>query len=190
MIQIGDETLNDAGVATFNGTNLDEIIFNGTTVYRKMYAGVVASDIHYGNVRLSDDKTKILFDITQVGFYTTAEKRDFDRTVNFTINAGFKGLVEEQIPGPSPTFKHYLADQDDNLRTYDLGTITIPAGTGVYNAVWPTFIQGSIDVTSTSTSSSSQISYVDNDNPIVTLVRDGRVTTILINWIYEMVFNY
>jgi hypothetical protein len=190
MIQIGDETLNDAGTATFNGTNLDEIIFNRTTVYRKMYAGVVASDIHYENVRLSDDKTKILFDITQVGFYTSAEKRDFDRTVNFKINAGFKGQIDEQIQSPSPTFKHYFADRDDNIKTYDLGIVTIPAGTGVYNAIWPTFIQGSIDVTRTSTSSSSQLSYVDNDVPVVTLTRDGRVTTVLNNWVYEMVFKY
>lgn len=190
MIQIGDETLTDAGTATFNGTNLDEIIFNGTTVYRKMYAGVVASDIHYENVRLSDDKTKILFDITQVGFYTSAETRDFDRTVNFTINAGFKGVVYEKIPGPSSSYMHYFADKDDNIRTYDLGTITIPAGTGIYSAIWPTFIHGSIDVTYTSETGSPGVNYVDNDSPIVTLVRDGRVTTILINWVYEMVFNY
>lgn len=190
MIQIGDETLNDSGTATFNGTNLDEIIFNGTTVYRKAYAGMVASDIHYENVRMSDDKTKILFDITQVGFYTTAEKRDFDRTVSFKINAGFKGVVYEESPGASTGYMYYFADQDDNIRTYDLGTVTIPAGTGVYNAIWPTFIQGSIDVTYTSEAGSPSVSYVDNDIPIVTLVRDGRVTTNLNNWIYEMAFNY
>ena len=190
MIQIGDETLNDSGVATFNGTTLDEIIFNGTTVYRKSYAGVVASDIHYENVRLSDDKTKILFDITQVGFYTSAEKRDFDRTVNFKITAGFKGIVYEETPGASSAYMRYFADQDDNVRTYDLGTVTIPAGTGVYGAIWPTFIQGSIDVTDSYETESSGVNSVDNDVPIVTLVRDGRVTTSLNNWVHEMVFYY
>lgn len=190
MIQIGNETLNDSGVATFNGTTLDEIIFNGTTVYRKGYVGMVASDIHYENVRMSDDKTKILFDITQVGFYTTTEKRDFDRTVNFTINAGFKGIVYEETPGAPSEYMRYFADQDDNIRTYDLGTITIPAGTGLYNAIWPTFIQGSIDVTDSYEVGSPGVSSVDNDVPIVTLVRDGRVTTSLNNWIYEMPFSY
>lgn len=190
MIQIGDETLTDAGVATFNGTNLDEIIFNGTTVYRKMYTGVIASDIHYENVRLSDDKTKILFNITQVGFYTSAETRDFDRTVNFKLIAKFKGAVYEETPGASSEYMYYFADKDDNIRTYDLGTITIPAGTGIYNAIWPTFIHGSIDVTYTNESDSGGSNYVDNDVPIVTLVRDGRVTMTFTNWVYNVLFKY
>ena len=192
MIQIGDETLNNDGEATFNGTTLDQIIFNGTTVYQKKYPGAVSNTVSFKNNPDSatdngyfDSSTGMFTGtLTGVSFTIPAGERPFDRTVNLKLALTIKAL--SGIDDYTRTAVY------EGTRLIDMGTVTIPAGSGAYIVAFPDK-EISFEPNSyweTGSSSHEPAATLDIELAVGSITRDNKVTTSNIPWILYQIFNY
>ena len=192
MIQIGDETLNDDGEASFNGTTLDQIIFNGTTVYQKKYAGAVSNTVSfkYNEGSVTDngyfDSSTGTFTgtLTGVSFTIPAGERQFDRTVSLMLVLNVKAVSAIDDYTRTAVF-------DGNV-TVDMGTVTIPAGNGVYIVAFPdkeiSFENDSY--WETGTGPVEPDAELEINLAIGTITRDNKVTTTNIPWTLYQTFYY
>ena len=192
MIQIGDETLNDDGEATFNGTTLDQIVFNGTTVYQKKYPGAVSNTVSfkYNEGSVTDngyfDSSTGMFTgtLTGVSFTIPAGERQFDRTVNLTLALTLKAT--------SATDDYSRTAVYEGIVMVDIGTVTIPAGNGIYIVAFPDK-EVSVENNSyweTGTGSAEPNAYFDIELAVGAITRDNKVTTTHIPWTLYQTFNY
>jgi hypothetical protein len=190
MIQIGDETLNDDGEATFNGTTLDQIIFNGTTVYQKKYPGAVSNTVSFkdntgeetGNGYYSAGTfTGVL---TGVSFTIPAGERPFDRTVNLTLALTIKATSGIDDYSRTAIFEGTVM--------VDMGTVTIPAGNGIYIVSFPNkavFFEPN-SYWDTGSSDPEPSAQLDIELAVGSITRDDKVTTSLIPWTLYQTFTY
>jgi len=192
MIKIGDETLDDDGEATFNGTTLDQIIFNGTTVYQKKYPGAVSNNVsfkyHEGSVSDNGyfDSSTGMFTgtLTGMSFTIPAGERPFDRTVSLTL-----ALTIKATSGIDDYTKTAVYE---GTRLIDIGTVTIPAGNGIYIVAFPdkeiSFEPNSY--LETGSSSPEPAATLNIELTVGSITRDNKVTTSNIPWILYQIFNY
>lgn len=193
MIQIGDETLDDDGEATFNGTTLDQIIFNGTTVYQKKYPGAVSNTVSFADITsesITDNGTyysstgKFSGILTGVSFTIPAGERQFDRTVNLKLALALKATSGIDDYTRTAVFEGTIL--------VDMGTVTIPAGNEAYIVSFPnkpvyfepnTYYE-------TGSSSPEPAAHIDLELAVGSITRDDKVTTSNIPWNLYQIFNY
>lgn len=193
MIKIGDETLDDNGVATFNGTTLDQIIYNGTTVYQKKYPAMVSG---IGSFKPNED------DPTNNGYYNPTSKR-FTGTltgVSFTIPAGERPFDRTVSLGLTLNIRAVSAI-DDYSRTavYEgelivgLGSVTIPAGNGAYIVTFPDVTETTTGLPSyweTGTGPEEPQAEMKIISAVGIIMRDDKVITQNIPWSLGWTFTY
>lgn len=176
MIKIGSEELNNSGSASYNGTDLNKIIYNGTVVFQKEETGLIGANISY-TPRYEDGVIKI--DVSDLAFATTSHEA-------FTVSGVFSADIEAWASvqtGPT-TYITYTGRQDVSV---DLGSISVPAGQTTYGVNFPTKIF-SIAVESGTTTTVPNNKVEDNFEAI-TLTRDG-FSTIVGPWHIGIGFTY
>lgn len=195
MIQIGDETLNDDGVATFNGTTLDQIIFNGTTVYQKKYAAAVSNTVSFKhnegtatNNGYFDSSTGMFTGtLTDVSFLIPAGVGSpHGQTVNLTLALTIKATSGIDDYSRTAVFEGTIL--------VDMGNMTIPPG----DDSWPVIINFSDKEISfennsyyeTGSSSPEPAAYLDIKLAVGSITRDNKVTTSNIPWNQNQIFTY
>lgn len=190
MIQIGDETLDDNGEATFNGTTLDQIIFNGTTVYQKKYPGAVSNTVSFKSTSSTSngyyDSSTGMFTgtLTGVSFTIPAGERQFDRTVSLKLALTFeaKSAIDD----------YSRIARFEGTIMVDMGTVTIPAGNGIYIVTFPdTTVEAERNsYWETGAGSDEPSADLDIELAVGSITRDNKVTTPLIPWNLYQTFSY
>lgn len=176
MIKIGSEELNNSGSASYNGTDLNKIIYNGTVVFQKQETGMIGANIRY-TPRYEDGVIKI--DVSDLIFATTSHEA-------FTVSGVFSADIEAWASvqtGPT-TFVTYTGRQDVSV---DLGSISVPAGQTSYGVSFPTKTF-SIAVES-STPTTVAMNKVEDNFEAITMTRDG-FSTVVAPWHIGLGFNY
>lgn len=194
MIQIGDETLNDDGVATFNGTTLDQIIFNGTTVYQKKYTGAVSNTVSFKNNEGSAtdngyfDSSTGMFTGTLTGVSFMIPAGEGTRPAGQTVNL----VLALTIKATSGIDDYTRTAVFEGTILVDMGNMTIPTGS------WTSIINFSDKEISfeansyweTGSSSAEPAATLDIELAVGSITRDNKVTTSPIPWNQNQIFYY
>lgn len=176
MIKIGSEELNNSGSASYNGTDLNKIIYNGTVVFQKEEIGIIGANISY-TPRYEDGVIKI--DVSDLVFTTTSHEA-------FTVSGVFSADIEAWASVQTGPTAYTVYTGRQNILV-DLGSISVPAGQTAYGVSFPTKTF-SIAVES-STTTSVPLNKVEDNMEAITMTRNG-FSTVVTPWHIGMGFTY
>lgn len=164
-IKIGSEELTNAGSASYDGTSLNKIIYNGTVVWQKDVTGLIGANIEY-TPRYEDGVLKV--DIEDITWATTSDEA-FEVSGTFVADLEVWAAVQS---GPT-TYTVYTGRTNVSV---DLGSVSVPANQSAYPC---SFAKATVSVpVESSTTTSVPINKVEDNIETVFMTRNGFSTTV------------
>ena len=175
-IKIGSETLTNAGSASYNGTSLNKIIYNGTVVWQKEVIGLIGANIKY-TPRYEGGVLKV--DIEDIVWATTSDEA-------FSVDGSYTADLEVWASVQTGPTTYTVYTGRTNVAA-DLGSVSVPANQSAYPCGFSK-VTVTVPVES-STTTTAAINKVEDNIETVFLTRNG-FSTIVSPWHISWGFTY